>query len=206
MHNMSTHGVNSSCLNSPKRFKTRGFSIFELVVAVAIATLLIALAIPNFSESITNNRLDSKANNLMVGLKIARQTAISLSVPTFVCHANNANTNTPICGGGAGSDWNTGFVIYAAPIKTLTKSKRTYAAATDTLIQQTDLAGGQGIQVTDTIPASFVSFSSNGFLFDSPAVEIQVCDDRSGENGYLIRVSLSGKISRKSSIGAKACA
>jgi type IV fimbrial biogenesis protein FimT len=203
---MSTHGFNSSFLNSPKCFKTKGFSIFELVIAVAIAALLVALAIPNFSESIKNNRLASKANDLVVGLKIARQTAISRSVLTFVCHTNNANTNTPTCGGGTGGDWNTGFVIYAAPIKTLTTTNRTYAPATDTLIQQTDLADGQGIQVADTNAASFVSFSSNGFLFDSPAIEMQVCDDRSGENGYLIRVSLSGKISRESAIGAKACA
>jgi hypothetical protein len=112
----------------------------------------------------------------------------------------------PTCGGSTGSDWNTGFVIYAAPIKALTTTKRDYAPATDTLIQQTDLTDGQGIQVTDTNAASFVSFSSNGFLFDSPAVEMQVCDDRCGENGFLIRVSLSGKISRESAIGAKACA
>jgi type IV fimbrial biogenesis protein FimT len=206
MRNMSKHGFNSSCLNSPKKVKARGFTILELVVAIAIAALLVALSIPNFTESIKNNRLASKANDLVLGLKATRHTAISRSVPTFVCHSNNANTNTPTCGGGAGSDWNTGFVIYAAPIKTLTTAKRAYAPATDTLIRQTDLAEGQGILVTDTNATSLVSFSPSGFLFDSQAVEMQVCDDRSSENGYLIRVSLSGKISRESAIGAKACA
>lgn len=206
MRNMSKPDFNSNWLNSPNSLKARGFTIFELVVAIAIAALLVALSIPNLTGSIKNSRLASKANDLVLGFKLTRQTAISRSVPTFVCHSNNANTNTPTCGGGAGSNWNTGFIIYAAPIKTFTITKRTYAPATDTLIQQTALAEGQGISVTDTSATSIVSFSSNGLLFDSPAVEMRVCDDRSSENGYLIRVSSSGKISRESAIGAKACA
>jgi type IV fimbrial biogenesis protein FimT len=205
MRNMSKHGFNSSCLNSPKNVKARGFTILELVIAIAIAALLVALSIPNFTESIKNNRLASKANDLVLGFKVTRQTAISRSVPTFVCHSNNANTNTPTCGGGAGSDWNTGFVIYAAPIKTLTTAKRAYAPATDTLIQQIDLADDQDILVTDTNADSVVSFGSDGFLFDSPAVEMQICDDRNGENGYLIRVSLSGKTSRERAIAPNEC-
>jgi type IV fimbrial biogenesis protein FimT len=181
-----------------------GFTLIELMVAIAIAALLVAMAIPNFSVSIKNSRLTAKANDLMVGLKMARQTAISRSVPTFVCHSNNADTNTPICGG-PGSDWNTGFILYSAPTKTLTTAKRFYAPAADTLIQQIDIADGQKIIITATNATNIVSFGSDGYLFDSAAVEMQICDDRSGENGYLIRVSLSGKISRETATGAKAC-
>lgn len=181
-----------------------GFTLIELMVAIAIAALLVSLAIPDFSASIKNSRLTAKANDLMIALKVARQTAISRSVPTFVCHSNNANTNTPTCGGIA-SHWNTGFILYSAPIKTLTTAKRSYAPATDTLIQQIDLADGQNVMVTDTNASSFVSFGSDGYLFDSAAVEMQICDDRSGENGYIIRVSLSGKISRENATGKNAC-
>ena len=195
----------ASSLAKAKLFSTgNGFTVIELMAAIAIAALLVALAIPNFSISIKNSRLTAKANDLVVGLKIARQTAISRSVPTFVCHSNNANTSTPTCGG-TGSEWNTGFIIYSAQTKTLTTAKRSYAPATDILIQQIDIADGQNIIVTDTNATNIVSFGSDGYLFDSPTVEMQICDDRKGENGYLIRVSPSGKISRESATGTNAC-
>ncbi len=212
MCKMSKHSSNSNFSNevcglgNANRFAaSKGFTLIELMATIAIAALLIAFATSDFSASIKNNRLAAKANDLVVGLKLARQIAISRSVPTFLCHSNNANTTTPTCGGTA-SHWNTGFILYAAPIKTLTVAKRLYAPATDTLIQQIDLAGDQNIVVTDTNADSVVSFGSNGFLFDSPAVEMQICDDRIGENGYLIRVSLSGKISRERAIVPDECA
>lgn len=195
------YGMAKSFQNNFVSTMAKGFTIIELLVAVSIVALLVSLALPNFSEAIQNNRLATKANDLMLGLKVARQTAISRGLVTFICHSNNTDTDKPTCGGGTDSDWNTGFIVYTAPIRTLTPANRDYAPDTDSLIQQISLSQSKNIEVKQTNAEKYISFTSGGLLFDSDAIEMQICDDRTDENGHLIRVSLSGKINRESKIG-----
>lgn len=184
-----------------------GFTLIELFVGLGLIAILASLAAPSFTETIKKNRLINKANELVVALGVARQVAISRSLVTFVCHSNNTETTSPTCDGGVTSDWNTGYIIYTPPTRTIITSDRDFSSGTDTIIQQAKLNDDDGIVIQDinNNVGKYISFSSSGFLFDNTAIRLKVCDDRTGEDGKFINISAVGRVSIEDATGADAC-
>lgn len=54
----------------------RGFSLIELLVGISILAMLLALALPSFSEWIRNNQVRAAAETLREGLQLARSEAV----------------------------------------------------------------------------------------------------------------------------------
>ncbi|WP_018410588.1 GspH/FimT family pseudopilin [Methyloversatilis thermotolerans] len=65
----------------------RGFTLLELMITVAILTVIAAFAAPSFQSLITGNRLTSEANELLAALGQARSEAIRLNRRTVLCRA-----------------------------------------------------------------------------------------------------------------------
>ena len=61
-----------------------GFTLLELIVAISIAGILMAMAIPSFSDMMRNNRLTTYTNELVTSLNIARSEAIKRGVTVHV--------------------------------------------------------------------------------------------------------------------------
>lgn len=57
--------------------KARGFTLFEMMITVAIAGLVAAFAIPAFQDVMTRTRINSTTEELVNSLALARNTAIS---------------------------------------------------------------------------------------------------------------------------------
>jgi len=53
-----------------------GFTLIELMVTISIAAILLGIAIPSFTSTITSNRLTTNANELVTALNLARSEAI----------------------------------------------------------------------------------------------------------------------------------
>lgn len=69
----------------------RGYSLIELVVVIAIVSILAAMAVPRFSSAIQNQRCDAAARRIVVDLKFARNRARSTSSTVTVRFDNAAN-------------------------------------------------------------------------------------------------------------------
>jgi len=54
----------------------RGVTLIELMIAVGILAIVVAIAVPNFQAMIQNNRLTSAANEMLGVFQIARSEAI----------------------------------------------------------------------------------------------------------------------------------
>ena len=54
-----------------------GFTMIELMITIAIATILLALAIPNFTRFIRQSQYTSAGNELVTGFNYARNEAIN---------------------------------------------------------------------------------------------------------------------------------
>jgi len=85
--------------------RTQGFSLFELMVVVALAGLILGLGAPSFREFRQNNRLTGVGNDFLGALLLARTEAIKRQQPVSLCASNNPNDDTPSCSKGAYTGW-----------------------------------------------------------------------------------------------------
>ncbi|CAG0980631.1 hypothetical protein MTYP_01742 [Methylophilaceae bacterium] len=76
----------------------RGFTIIELMLAIFITAILLALAIPSFKTMLLNYQLRTVAEGINNGLQLARAEAVR----------RNTNVEFTL---GAGSDWTVGCQI-----------------------------------------------------------------------------------------------
>ncbi|HEX2830954.1 MAG TPA: GspH/FimT family pseudopilin [Burkholderiales bacterium] len=84
-----------------------GFTIFELIVSMAVAAVLAALALPSFAEFIDDNRLRGVATELVSDLNLARAEAIKRNARVLVCpKVGNSN-----CASNANVKWNEGWIV-----------------------------------------------------------------------------------------------
>jgi type IV fimbrial biogenesis protein FimT len=86
-------------------FKLRGFSVIELMTAVALAAILLTLAIPSFTSFLNSNRVTSQANELLTTFQLARMEAIRRNGRVVVCSSSDGTT----CA--AGTAWS-GWITY----------------------------------------------------------------------------------------------
>ena len=81
-----------------------GFTLIELVVTLAVASILLTVAIPSFRSTIQNNRSTGQANEFLTSLMLARSEAVKRGVTASVCVSSNGTS----C---AGSNWAGGWLI-----------------------------------------------------------------------------------------------
>ena len=85
---------------------SRGFTLVELMMTLAIAGILVTLAVPSFSEVIKNNRLITQENDFITTLNLARSEAIRRSSRVTVCKSSDQ-----VSCSGAGS-WDQGWIVF----------------------------------------------------------------------------------------------
>ena len=78
----------------------------ELMVAVGIVGILLAVAAPSFRDTIMNVRMTAQTNDLMADLALARSEASKRNVNVFLC----ASSNQTQCNS---ADWSTGWLVFA---------------------------------------------------------------------------------------------
>ena len=85
-----------------------GFTLVELLTAVAIVAILAGIATPTLRQFAANSRTTAANNSLVSALATARSEALRRSVPVTVCASSNAAT----CTGAAAIDWSNGWIAF----------------------------------------------------------------------------------------------
>lgn len=85
----------------------RGFTLLELITTIAIAAILMAIAVPNLTMFVENNRMKVTVGDVAAALNFARSEASKRRFPVTVC----ARASDTTCANSA--TWNSGLLVFA---------------------------------------------------------------------------------------------
>jgi type IV fimbrial biogenesis protein FimT len=89
---------------------SQGFTLVELMVAIAVFAILIGIAVPSFRETLQNGKVASQTNGLVVALTLARSEANKRGQAVTICAA--ADRNQEQCAAVDASSWEFGWLVF----------------------------------------------------------------------------------------------
>ena len=93
--------------------KISGFSIVESVIVLSIIAILIMTSVPSFSKFITETEIKNVSYNLSTSLNLARQYAISHSIPVHLCGLKSIKSIECHYNTDFNSNWSYGWIVFA---------------------------------------------------------------------------------------------
>jgi type IV fimbrial biogenesis protein FimT len=82
------------------KHRSRGFTLMELMLVIALAALILGIGAPSFREFSRNNRMVTVANDFLGGVQTARTEAIKRQLAVggvAICPSDNPEGATPTC-------------------------------------------------------------------------------------------------------------
>lgn len=92
----------------------RGFTLVELMVAVALLAILSAVAVPSLRTFFVRNTLSGLGNEFTGSILRARSEAVSKNICTTMCLSDTVDAATPFCRQ-SGNDWQGGWLVFLNP-------------------------------------------------------------------------------------------
>ncbi|MCW8923535.1 MAG: GspH/FimT family pseudopilin [Gammaproteobacteria bacterium] len=166
--------------------KYSGYSLIELMVALAVAAILIGVGLPQMSVFFKGNRMVTNANDLLAGLHLARSEAIKRNSRVSICKSTNADAAMPTCATGA-EGWDEGWFVFVEGADN-GNEYGVYTGADGAILRINTGAEGAEVTIKANKPVvdKYVSFTSRGVpkLKNGSSVSglFRVCDDRGLKN------------------------
>lgn len=82
-----------------------GFTIVEVLVVIAVMSVLMVIAVPAFNNAALSSKLNAVANNFVASAQLARSEAIKRNMAVTLCASAD--------GEGCGGTWTQGWIILA---------------------------------------------------------------------------------------------
>jgi type IV fimbrial biogenesis protein FimT len=159
--------------------KNSGFTLLELVITVALISIVFAIAIPSMTTFTQNDRLTTNINTLIGHLAYARSEAVKRNQQVSVCVSNDTATCTA-------GNWQDGWIVYIDA-----DGSNTFTAGEEVLRAQQALDGANTLT---TAIGSQVIYDYRGFVTAASVGSFLLCDARSGAFGKTIRISTTGRV------------
>ncbi|MEZ5473445.1 MAG: GspH/FimT family pseudopilin [Steroidobacteraceae bacterium] len=164
-------------------YSARGFTLLELMFAIAIAAVILAVGAPSFAEFRRNARLTSVANDFLAATQLARTEAIKRRTTVSICPSSSASSNAPACDSADFGGW----IIFEDSDRSCTREAAEAVICGEAPIN--DAGVSDTFRVTAAANGGCVSIASTGYVDDRAALpsltRIVYCDARgiAGQGG-----------------------
>lgn len=159
------HSVRRPCRARPSA-RAAGFTLLELLTALAVGSILFGVGIPSYRYITTRNQMAAEVNGLLGDLQFARAEAIKEGQDVTICQSSDQAT----CTGSV--SWNRGWIVFSDPngnqavdVGEAIFRVQPAFTSTDTLV-----ASLTGASPTGGGPPVAITFSREGFLTLGPGV------------------------------------
>jgi len=125
------------------------------MITVSVASILLAIAVPSFTQIIVSGRLTAQSNDILAAITLTRSEAIKRNSSVTLCRADTSSSTT--CSGSAGV-WRNWIVLSAGGTVVRTGTVNNYAG---TLVMRSTLTndqlvfGGDGLARTANVDREF---------------------------------------------------
>ena len=159
-----------------------GFTLVELMIAMGLTALLLAMAVPAVTTLVSNSRQTGAVNDLVSSMHAARSAAIT------------TNTRVTMCTSAGGSNcvaasWDQGWIVFSD------RDSDQLVDADESVIASSNDVGSLSIESTQF--GEFLMYRPNGRVMNASVSgnlgEFTVCDSRGSEHAKVLIVDLSGR-------------
>lgn len=174
----------SQC-NAIKPNKIRGFTLIELLVVMSIMSILLAIALPSFQDTIERSVTNSQIKLLMTTLNLARSEAIKRGTNVAICSINDdGNVDCDA------QEWQDGWIVFVDANGDADGDVGSIDAG-DTIIR---VFRSLGSNSTLTFTVDLFEYDSMGFSATGGTQEFELIPSSGNtDNARCIVISLSGR-------------
>jgi len=168
--------------------KQFGFTLLELMVAMVILFILIAIGVPSFNGLIKDSRLRTTTNKLLMDINFARSEAVKRGARVSLCRSANPVAGTPSCGGTT-EVWTSGWIVFVD--ENLNSTFDT--AGGDMILKKSEITTTGYTIIANVEGDAILAFRADGSKNNNNSARFAVCDDRNEVEGRLVTVINTGR-------------
>lgn len=157
---------------------TRGFTLLELLVTIAVSTILLTIGIPSFLRTVADNQRVSYSADVYNVLNYARSEAIAYNTKVIICKSANETACS------ASAQWSDGWIVFTNPAGAGTQP------ASDDDILQTH-AGFKNFTLTSAALPNKVVYLPSGRA--SVPGDFLLCSNSTNVPGRSVSITSSGR-------------
>jgi type IV fimbrial biogenesis protein FimT len=101
-------------MKSPSLPRSAGFTIFELVMVMAIIGILAGIGVSSYKYVTAANRISAEINAMLADIRYARSESVREGLPVTICTSTDGATCT------GGNTWQSGWIVFSDPAATQT--------------------------------------------------------------------------------------
>lgn len=175
-----------------------GFTLIELIVAIAVLAVMVALAVPSFTSLINGNRLTANSNELVASLQLAKMESLRRNLRVAVCESSDGASCTD------GDEWSQWITIADADRNGAYDQVLRVSVAEQAIeVRPAEAISDNGNRIE--FRADGMARDANGALLDA-LVSVCLPTTQPAENERLVELAFGSRVNSRRNDAGGACA